>query len=1070
MKIFITLVLVFAVAPAFSQRYILQNPKMRADFVSLDFADSLNGIVAGTPNNIAYTTDGGISWSYYPSVLHSYLQDIVMISPTVATIALGNGGVFRSTNAGKTWLKATDPVNGTVPNGSDHISAVGAKAVGIGENGIIYNSSDSGKTWNISVGFITSQQNGLGDGISMGSNNAVIGFRNNISEAPIVEYSTDGGITWNAGSFDQAIVGNPATITSITMVSAQIGYLVIYSWLPVVGPTTMIARTADGGKTWTRRDDKANTFSLFGGTLSFRDVNHGALLNSLLDGTPQSLWLTDDGGVTWSQKNWPLSFQENICRDIKYLSNGVIVLCCKGGLLLLSADTAKTWVANMAYQNGSGSLNITGIAVKDSGVGIAVDFGASIARTTNKGDDWYDVSVPMLNASSKVIGVAFASDSIVVALVDSERYLRSTDAGNKWSIISSPSIPDSSIDFLKNTGFGISVGGKGTFARTYDWGGNWEWKQSATTQNLRQVIIHRSDKVYIYACGDGGTVIYSDDYGETWQDISTGLPSTAKVYSVSTIDDDVIFAVTSSNTVYRYSKNNPQWISVKNLQGAIGKCAIKMLTMNVVAVIAGTNKVWITHNGGNTWSTESSSDPYFGAAVMYVVSPTDIYFGMGGSIYRRIQGEYPMIADVDFGPAEFEPVLEPKDSVLRIVNTGTDVLMFLDAELKNSTSFSLVAPFVTDNSIAPGDTGMQGIRFSPTDVGSQQDTLFLSSDGLSYNFDTIIVSGVGTSNYAKILVTDSVLDYREVKGCADSIASFTIKNSGTADLDITSMFFVEGKTPPYTFLDPTTFSLQPTGSKTIHVRFAPVDTGIVVDSVKINSTDGNNPVSYIKLIGYGRISRVTINSKQTGPYQVDFGDVHLKSHGDSDTGRSVIHLLSSGNDTLQISSTAKIVNDNDAVFKITYKPADLSKYATGEYDSVTVIFIPRQEKQSTADIVITANDACDASKTIHLKGNGVAPVDVLDNKNSIAGFSLSQNYPNPFSGTTLIPLLLNGSQRSEEGLYVRVTDIFGREVERKKLIGDEKVVSLDASGWPTGLYFYSLNIHSALGRMMMVIH
>jgi hypothetical protein len=71
------------------------------------------------------------------------------------------------------------------------------------------------------------------------------------------------------------------------------------------------------------------------------------------------------------------------------------------------------------------------------------------------------------------------------------------------------------------------------------------------------------------------------------------------------------------------------------------------------------------------------------------------------------------------------------------------------------------------------------------------------------------------------------------------------------------------------------------------------------------------------------------------------------------------------------------------------------------------------------------------------------------------GFSLAQNYPNPFTGHSSVRFTM----QARENVKLEVFDMFGRRV--KTLVDElkepgEHQVSFDGSGLPAGMYVYSL--------------
>lgn len=82
-------------------------------------------------------------------------------------------------------------------------------------------------------------------------------------------------------------------------------------------------------------------------------------------------------------------------------------------------------------------------------------------------------------------------------------------------------------------------------------------------------------------------------------------------------------------------------------------------------------------------------------------------------------------------------------------------------------------------------------------------------------------------------------------------------------------------------------------------------------------------------------------------------------------------------------------------------------------------------------------------------------VDVNDRQKNTKGFSLEQNFPNPFNPKTQIAFELASMQSVSLKLY----NVFGKEVA--VLVDGEKpagrnVVKVDASVFPSGVYFYTL--------------
>ncbi len=91
-------------------------------------------------------------------------------------------------------------------------------------------------------------------------------------------------------------------------------------------------------------------------------------------------------------------------------------------------------------------------------------------------------------------------------------------------------------------------------------------------------------------------------------------------------------------------------------------------------------------------------------------------------------------------------------------------------------------------------------------------------------------------------------------------------------------------------------------------------------------------------------------------------------------------------------------------------------------------------------------------------------------------FSLAQNYPNPFNPTTTIEYSIpNVSAKDfspQQNVQLKIYDVLGREIKtlvnEKQSLGNYSV-KFDASGLPSGVYFYTLRVGDFVATKKMIL-
>jgi photosystem II stability/assembly factor-like uncharacterized protein len=330
----------------------------------------------------------------------------VPAQPNVFYIAQVNGGVFKTTDYGHTWM----PIFDDQPTGSIGALAVAASNpliiyAGSGE-GLhrpdlsvgdgMYKSADGGRSWN-HLGLRDGQQIAQ---IAVDPRNAdrlfvaVAGHPYGPNEERGIFRSTDGGRTFekvlykdeNTGGADVQIdPTNPDTVYA-SLWEAREGPWENGSWN---GPGGGIFKSTDGGKTW-RQLSKGLPEGIVQANLTIAPNSPNRLFAAVASMTSALLYRSDDNGESWQQAttdprpatrigggDLPVLRFDPKNSDIIYSAS---IVCWK------STDGGKTWTGIRGAPGGDDYQNIWINPINTDIILLGSDQGAII--TVNGGRTW----------------------------------------------------------------------------------------------------------------------------------------------------------------------------------------------------------------------------------------------------------------------------------------------------------------------------------------------------------------------------------------------------------------------------------------------------------------------------------------------------------------------------------------------------------------------------------------------------------------------------------------------------------------------------------------------------------
>ncbi|MBN2072159.1 MAG: T9SS type A sorting domain-containing protein [Candidatus Krumholzibacteriota bacterium] len=443
----------------------------------ISFVDTLTGYAAVDGDMIAYTTDGGMSFTLSSSIdvgpapySRFDMEEIFTIDDTTA-IATGWG------------------------------SLVGAQPT------LIIISEDAGETWDIANADYHWDTYTYGFGITMFDDGELMIVGGGSGCPGILLHSTDGYNWTTSAAFTGETLNDVAAIPGTNTVVA-------------VGAGGFIARSTDKGYTWSYMGTPSWGFAGWQKYVAYGNRMYGV-------GDGGLFGVLEHDGSSWTGEIQTIAVDNFVSRlyDVAvFPEDGIIYACGSQGSFYRSNDMGASWT--MLEHSFSATDGFWGMHWFDKDNGVLVgELGGDdvIYTTTNGGDDltqvWLNVTTQQLNSVSFAPG----SSTIGVAVGDNMGIVYTTDGGANWAVATEDVV--STLDDLEEVHMvtatdGWAVGDNGTIVKTTDGGANWAQQPTWTTvTELNDVYFNNPGFGWI--CGNAGECHYTDDGGTTWNDINT---------------------------------------------------------------------------------------------------------------------------------------------------------------------------------------------------------------------------------------------------------------------------------------------------------------------------------------------------------------------------------------------------------------------------------------------------------------------------------------------------------------------------------------------------------------------
>ena len=324
-------------------------------------------------------------------------------------------------------------------------------------------------------------------------------------------------------------------------------------------------------------------------------------------------------------------------------------------------------------------------------------------------------------------------------------------------------------------------------------------------------------------------------------------------------------------------------------------------------------------------------------------------------------------------------------TTLTIFNNGTDDLQITSVDIVGSDASDFAVIQSPDSVVAPGDSTEMIVQFFPGSVGSKFAGMRIFSNDADENpFNFALRGGVGTPEIAVDFGGQGIIDgdgtpstlegtdfgHIEVGDMVDRV--FTIHNNGSAVLDINGITVVGNG---FSILSQPAAQLDPGGSTTFTVRYAPVVGGTTNGGVSIFNSDSDESLFTFSLLGQAGFQEIAVTGTKSRP--VIDGDISPSSGDGTNLGTVAVGQTASQTfvihnvGTAALNITGVTITGADASdFAVISAPAAV--VAAGGSTSVTIQGTA-SGGVSIATVEIANNDADENPYTFDVRIASTAP-------------------------------------------------------------------------------------------------
>jgi hypothetical protein len=474
-------------------------------------------------------------------------DNFITFHPTIAnTLWAGApvGGLWKTTNNGTNWNTTTD-----------NLSVIGCSDLAIDPS-------------NTNIMYLATGDGDAGDSRSVG-----------------VLKSTDGGATWSATGLS-AVVSSGLLIRRLIINPTNPQIL-------IAATNAGIYRTTNGGTNWTQINS-VNSFDL-----EFKPGDPNTVY-----ATGTSFYLSTNGGTSFSQISAGIATTGSNRMAVAVTSNSLGL----NYVYVIASSSASSGLLGI-YRSTNSGVNFTNMATTPDVLA------NSCNGTGTGGQGWYDLAIAAspLNANEVVVGGV--------------NHWRSTNGGTNWtnigcwnSTMANPPYVHADVHDLEYNSLGVlySANDGGTSFYTGS-----AWTDITGTRNIAQIyrigLSGTSANYWITGHQDNGSNIYN---GTTY---NASYPGDGLDCFVDRTNNNNLFAETPNGGLVKSTNGGASWTSASaGLSGNVNwLCPWKQDPQTANTIYCGLSTIWRSSNQGTSWASLAALPITAGAVTEFAIAPTN---------------------------------------------------------------------------------------------------------------------------------------------------------------------------------------------------------------------------------------------------------------------------------------------------------------------------------------------------------------------------------------------------------------------------------------------------------------